>query len=70
MTHKTSNEIRIKGIKALSKELNPEEMIQFFQFYENGTGNYTNERRKIFKNSNINDLEKMITRTRNSKNKK
>lgn len=64
MTNKTLNDIRVKGIKALSKELNPIEMIQFFQVYENGIGDYTKERRKIYKNLKINEFESMLKKFR------
>ena len=38
----TLNDVRLKGLKILSEKLDPVEMIQFFQVYENGIGDYTN----------------------------
>ena len=67
MTAKTLNDVRAKGIKALSSALSPIEMIQFFQIYENGIGDYTIERRKRFKNLNLEEFEALLKKSRKKK---
>ena len=60
----TLNEIREKGIKALTKELTPTEVARFFQMFEKGEGNYTIERRKLYKNKSVDDIYQEILASR------
>lgn len=49
-------EIRTKGWDALMKELGPAGATKFILIYEPGMGNYTEERKKIFKDIKIEDI--------------
>ena len=48
--------IREKGINALTKELGSSGMAVFMSQFENGNGNYTEEREELFKNVSIDDI--------------
>ena len=65
----TLNDVRLKGLKILSEKLDPVEMIQFFQVYENGIGDYTNERKKKYKNIKLEDIRSGISLMKNKKKK-
>ncbi len=60
----TLNEVREKGIKALSNELTPTEVARFFQMLEKGEGNYTVEKRKLYKNKSVDDIYQEILASR------
>ena len=66
----TLNEIRIKGIQILKEGLTPTELIRFFQVYERGTGDYTTERKEIYKNIKLEDIKKGIIELRKKKQNK
>lgn len=53
-------EIKIKGWNALVKELGHAGATKFILMYEPGEGNYTEERKKIFKDLKIEDILKEI----------
>ena len=40
----TLNEIRLRGMAALLKELGPVDFVRFMQQFDNGKGDYTSER--------------------------
>lgn len=40
----TLNEVRIRGLAALMKELGPVDFVRFMQQFENGKGDYTADR--------------------------
>jgi len=42
----TMDQIRLAGLKALSRELGPVGMIRFLQQFEMGSGDYTKERQR------------------------
>lgn len=63
----TLNEIRIKGIQILKQGLTPTELIRFFQIYEKGYGDYTKERKQIYKNITKEDIKKGILELRKKK---
>ena len=65
----TLNDVRLKGLNILSEKLDPVEMIQFFQVYENGIGDYTNERKKKYKNIKLEDIRSGISLMKNKKKK-
>ena len=46
----TEEEILQAGMDALEEKLGPVGFIKFWQFFEEGTGNYTEERKEILKN--------------------
>lgn len=45
-----------KGIKALEKELTPTEVARFFQMFEKGEGDYTLEKKNLYKNKSIDTI--------------
>lgn len=53
--------IRKKGIDILTKELGPVGMAYFIQQYDMGDGDYTKERREIFKDISIDEVIDTIT---------
>ena len=53
-------EIKIKGWNALVKELGHAGATKFILLYEPGEGNYTEERKKLFKDLKIEDILKEI----------
>jgi len=58
--------IREKGLKALTKELGASGMAIFLRQFENGSGNYTEEREEILKDITIDDIVESI-KTRKGK---
>ena len=48
--------IREKGFNALTKELGPSGMAIFIRQFENGSGNYTEEREELLKDVTIDDI--------------
>jgi len=52
----TLEEVKIKGLDVLYKNLGDFDFIRFLQQYENGYGDFTEERENIQKNYNVNDL--------------
>jgi hypothetical protein len=53
-------EIKMKGWKALVKELGYAGATQFILLYEPGEGDYTKERKKLFKDIRIEEILKEI----------
>jgi hypothetical protein len=43
----TLDEVRIKGLRVLSRELGPYNYTRFLQQFENGSGDYTKEREQL-----------------------
>jgi len=56
----TLAEIKTKGWNALVKELGYAGATKFILLYEPGEGNYTEERKKLFKDVRIEDILKEI----------
>jgi hypothetical protein len=56
----TLAEIKTKGWNALVKELGYSGATKFILLYETGEGDYTKERKKIFKDITIDDIDKEI----------
>jgi hypothetical protein len=48
--------IRERGFNALTKELGPSGMAIFMRQFENGNGNYTEERDELLKDLTIDDI--------------
>ena len=61
MTYDLS-EIREKGFNALTKELGSSGMAIFIRQFENGKGNYTEERDELLKDLTIDDIVASIKR--------
>ena len=53
---KTIEELKIDGWKALIDSLGLAEATRFLLQYQKGTGNYTNERKKLLKSITVNDI--------------
>ncbi|MCB1160086.1 MAG: hypothetical protein H7A25_15645 [Leptospiraceae bacterium] len=56
MSTATLHEINLKGIEALKNALDPLELVRFFQQYELGHGNYTEERRSLYQDYTIDKI--------------
>lgn len=54
------NDINIKAIQVLSKEIGLGNTIRFINHFTTGFGNYTEERRKIFSELKVADIVKEI----------
>ena len=54
------NVIREKGFNALTKELGPSGMAIFIRQFDNGSGNYTEERKELLKDVTIDDIASSI----------
>ncbi len=65
----TLHEINIIGIQALKKVLTPIELVRFFQQYEMGNGNYTEERKEKNKDFFIEQIYSEIKNKKNLKKK-
>ena len=61
----TLDQIRKEGLRALERHLGPDGMIRFLQQFETGRGDYTKERQKWLKETNVETLAKEIERDRN-----
>ena len=54
--------IREKGFNALAKELGLSDMAVFLRQFENGSGDYTEEREELLKDLTIDDIVASINR--------
>lgn len=54
--------IRERGLKALTAELGASGMATFIRQFENGSGNYTDERDELLKDLTIDDIVDSIKR--------
>jgi len=54
--------IRERGFNALTKELGPSGMAIFIRQFENGNGNYTEEKDEFLKDLTIDDIVSSIKR--------
>ncbi|MCB1178269.1 MAG: hypothetical protein KDK36_11860 [Leptospiraceae bacterium] len=69
MSNATLHEINLKGIEALKKALDPLELVRFFQQYDLGHGNYTEEHKVNFKNYTLEQILSEIKLEKSSKSK-
>ena len=60
VTVKDLEKIRQEGLKALREKLGTIGMIKFIQMYSDGKGDYTEERRKVLKDLNKEDLQNFL----------
>jgi len=58
--------IRERGFSALTKELGPSGMAIFIRQFDNGSGNYTEERDELLKNLTIDDIVASIKKRKSS----
>ncbi len=66
----TLNEIRERGLNALTKELTPTEVAKFFQMFEKGEGDYTLEKKNLYKNKSIDSIYQELVSSRSVSRKK
>jgi hypothetical protein len=59
-------EIRVRGLKALSRELGAVGLVRFLQQFEVGYGDYTAERHTWLKERTVSDIAEEIARERAS----
>jgi hypothetical protein len=52
--------IRERGFDALVRELGPSGMAQFLRQFDNGSGNYTEEREELLKDITLDEIVKSI----------
>jgi len=60
----TGEQIRVRGLAALQRELGRAGLVRFLQHYERGAGDYTRERAKLLKSLTMDDLRKRAGRKR------
>jgi hypothetical protein len=60
----TLEQIRLTGIKALSRELGPVGLVRFLQQYETGQGDYTAERQRWLGERSVQEVAQEIERRR------
>lgn len=58
----TLEEIRTKGLEALSRDLGPVGLVRFLQQFETGRGDYTAERHRWLGERTVEDLAEEIRR--------
>ena len=58
----TGEQIRLRGLAALRKELGRAGLIRFLQHFEAGKGNYTQERRKMLAGLTMSELRQRAAR--------
>lgn len=64
MTSMNPNEIRNKGLEALSETLGPLGMIKFLEQFEIGDGDYTKDREKWLGDLELDKIAEEITEKR------
>jgi hypothetical protein len=60
----TLEQIRLTGLKALSRDLGPVGLVRFLQQFETGHGDYTAERHRWLGEATVEDLAQQIKRQR------
>ena len=60
----TGQEIKLLGMKILSKELGPSGLIRFLREFETGEGDYTKERRNILTDGSVEEIAREIIEKR------
>ncbi|TEU11447.1 MAG: hypothetical protein E3J21_23560 [Anaerolineales bacterium] len=58
----TLEQIRLTGLKALSRDLGPVGLVRFLQQFETGHGDYTAERHRWLGERTVQDLAQEIKR--------
>ncbi|MSR64342.1 MAG: hypothetical protein EXS18_00995 [Verrucomicrobiae bacterium] len=57
-------QIRVKGLEALRRELGVAGATRFLQLFETGSGDYSKERHNLFKGATVAKLAAQIRRSR------
>lgn len=60
INHKTDQEIRLQGFRALRNELGITDFIRFIQQFEQGSGDYTKERKQWQQNYTVDNVLQMM----------
>lgn len=60
----TPEEIRLRGLEALSRELGPAGLIRFLQQFEIGRGDYSEERHSLLANCTLDELLEQLKEPR------
>jgi hypothetical protein len=60
----TLEQIRVTGLKALSRDLGAVGLVRFLQQFETGYGDYTAERHAWLKEDTVSDIAQEIERER------
>jgi hypothetical protein len=60
----TGEQIRVRGLAALKKELGRAGLAQFLRHYEAGTGDYTRERGALLKDLTMAELRQRAARNK------
>ena len=63
----TSEQIRTKGLEALRRELGRAGMIRFLNQFENGNGNYAQERHEWVDQMSLDELRKKTLGTKSKR---
>jgi hypothetical protein len=58
----TLEQIRMTGLKALSRELGPVGLVRFLQQFETGYGDYTSERHAWLSKHSVREISEEIER--------
>lgn len=66
----TPQQIRVAGMKALSRELGVVGMIRFMQQFEMGHGDYSKDRHKWLDQYSVDDIAKMVREKKETQKKK
>jgi hypothetical protein len=56
----TLDEVRIKGLRVLSRELGPHNYLRFLQQFEQGSGDYTRERSSFLSKWSSGDIKRAL----------
>jgi len=56
----TLDQVRTKGLRALSRELGPYNYLRFLQQFEKGSGNYTKERERLLSRWTVGDIAQAL----------
>ena len=56
----TGEQIRLRGLAALRRELGRAGLVRFLQHYEKGSGDYTQERKQNLSDLTMDDLRRRV----------
>jgi hypothetical protein len=59
-SYKTPEQVVEEGFAVLVKGLGPGRALEYLHHYEGGRGDYTEERRQIFRNVTLDDLKRTL----------
>ena len=60
----TQEQVRLMGLEVLARELGATGLIRFLQLYEQGSGDYTNERADLLAKQTVAEISERIARRR------